>query len=109
MLIGSTNSTHDPPRWPPEPKNMGGILTLYYRELEIIVAGLLRAVAGVLDLEPDFFDDKIDNHLSALRLLNYPHQTAPPPPGVLRCSPHTNNFSKIQDLSLKVPGRKWES
>lgn len=90
MLIGSATSTHDPARWPKEPENMGAVVTKYYREMEKIVANLLRAVAKLLDVDPDFFEDKIDDHISAIRLLNYPHQEQIPEAGVTRCSPHTD-------------------
>merc|ERR1712025_669773 len=62
----------------------------YYREVEVIVSNLLRAVARMLDLHLNFFEDKIANHLSCLRMINYPTQEFRPEKGVLRCSPHTD-------------------
>jgi len=90
VLIGSTKSSHDPPRWPSQPEDMGPIMTKYYREMEKIVANLLRSVARALEIDLDFFEDKIDDHLSVIRMLNYPHQDEAPEIGVTRCSPHTD-------------------
>lgn len=77
-------------KWPPKPSNMEHTHIEYYREVEVIVSNLLRAVARMLDLSLSFFEDKIDNHLSCLRMINYPAQKFAPEKGVLRCSPHTD-------------------
>jgi isopenicillin N synthase-like dioxygenase len=77
-------------QWPAHPANMRDAWTAYYRECEKIHSDILRSAAKVLGVEADFFVDKIDDHMSALRALNYPLQSTPPPPGSLRCSPHSD-------------------
>jgi len=90
VMIGARNSSHASARFPPQPADMESIYVAYYRQLEIIVANLLSRVAQVLDMPADFFENKIDDHMSVIRVVNYPHQSSSPPEGVLRCSPHTD-------------------
>lgn len=59
-----------------------------YEELDSFGADLLRAVALYLDLEEDWFEDKINVGNSILRLLHYPPQTKPQPEGSVRAGAH---------------------
>ena len=49
---------------------------------------LMAMFALALDLPELFFADKIDRHISRLRVRNYPAPTAPPKPGQLRAGAH---------------------
>ena len=49
---------------------------------------LLRGVALHLGLREDWFDDKVQNGNSILRLLHYPPQMDPPPAGSVRAGAH---------------------
>lgn len=51
-------------------------------------AQLLRAISIYLELEEDWFDDKINVGNSILRLLHYPPQLDPPPEGSVRAGAH---------------------
>ena len=42
----------------------------------------MRVFAVALKLPEEFFAPYIERPISALRALNYPHQDAPPPPGL---------------------------
>ena len=44
----------------------------YYRECEIIASQLLRSFANILELDSLYFEQFIDDHMSAMRALNYP-------------------------------------
>eukprot|EP00164_Ancoracysta_twista_P005754 GFYU01007909.1.p1 GENE.GFYU01007909.1~~GFYU01007909.1.p1 ORF type:complete len:243 (+),score=85.64 GFYU01007909.1:400-1128(+) len=79
-----------PAQWPPKPESFRPALTAYYRALEALAANILRAMALGLKIEENFFDSRIDKHVSALRTLNYPYQSEPPQPGQLRASAHTD-------------------
>jgi len=46
-----------------------------------------------LDLPENFFDGKIDRHVSRLRLRNYPEQPETPRPGQLRAGAHADSGS----------------
>jgi len=76
--------------WPPKPISLKPAWTNYYRECEKLVAGILQSVAHLLQLPDHWFDDKINDHMSALRALNYPQQNKPPPANSIRCSPHSD-------------------
>lgn len=59
-----------------------------YEALDSFGADLLRAVALHLGLDEFYFDDKVDNGNSILRLLHYPAQDNPPPQGSVRAAAH---------------------
>lgn len=44
---------------------------LYYYECEKLVSGLLDSIAHILGIDESFFQNKSDNHTSALRAANY--------------------------------------
>ena len=59
-----------------------------YEALDDFGVDLLRAVALYLGLDEAYFDDKVDNGNSILRLLHYPPQDNPPPEGSVRAAAH---------------------
>lgn len=59
-----------------------------YEALDGFGSDLLRAVALYLDLDEAYFEDKVDNGNSILRLLHYPPQDNPPPKGSVRAAAH---------------------
>ena len=59
-----------------------------FEALDSFGADLLRAVAIHLGLDEAYFDDKVDNGNSILRLLHYPPQDNPPPEGSVRAAAH---------------------
>ncbi|KAG6599767.1 isopenicillin N synthase family oxygenase [Phytophthora cinnamomi] len=58
-----------PARWPEGPEGFKDTMTTYYRSVEKLAALMMRIFACALRLPSDFFDKKIDNHMSALRIL----------------------------------------
>ena len=60
----------------------------FFNELDEFGRTLLRAVALHLDLPEDWFDDKVEQGNSILRLLHYPPQDNPPPAGTVRAAAH---------------------
>ncbi len=60
----------------------------FYDALDEFGAQLLKAVALHLGLAEDWFDNKIQNGNSILRLLHYPPQDNPPPAGTVRAGAH---------------------
>ncbi|MEM7663160.1 MAG: 2OG-Fe(II) oxygenase family protein [Pseudomonadota bacterium] len=59
-----------------------------YDELDLFGQDLLRAVAIHLDLDEEWFTGRVDDGNSILRLLHYPAQETPPPPGSVRAGAH---------------------
>lgn len=79
-----------PNRWPDTPENFGDVWTAYYNEMTRLSADMMRLFAMALNLPDDFFEDKIDRHISILGAMYYPEQTTPPAPGQLRAGAHTD-------------------
>jgi isopenicillin N synthase-like dioxygenase len=83
--------THFHPNlWPERPRDLRPAWTAYYRAMGDLAATVMRIFATALDVRPDFFDDKIDRHISRLRARNYPEQPEPPRPGQLRAGAHAD-------------------
>ena len=79
-----------PNLWPAAPDGLRETYTAYYRAMGDLAAQLMRIFALALELPETFFDDKIDRHISRLRIRNYPEQATPPKPGQLRAGAHSD-------------------
>jgi isopenicillin N synthase-like dioxygenase len=79
-----------PNLWPQRPPGFGAAAARYYGEMETVAALMMRLTALALDRDEHFFDDKIDKHITAMRLNFYPEQTESPKPGQLRAGAHTD-------------------
>jgi len=77
-------------RWPERPGNLKAVFTKYYLRMGALAADLMRISALALDLPENFFDDKIDRHISRLNVRLYPEQKVAPLPGQLRAGAHTD-------------------
>jgi len=76
--------------WPATPAAFERAASAYYRSMSRLVVFLMRLAALALDVEEQFFDDKVDRSIGTMRLNYYPAQTTPPRPGQLRASAHTD-------------------
>jgi isopenicillin N synthase-like dioxygenase len=76
--------------WPLRPEGFGEAAARYYSEMEKLVGKLMRITALGLGLEEHFFDDKIDRHITAMRLNFYPEVKEPSRPGQLRGGEHSD-------------------
>jgi isopenicillin N synthase-like dioxygenase len=79
-----------PNLWPAAPDGLRETYKAYYRAMGDLAARLMRIFALALELPETFFDDKIDRHISRLRIRNYPEQATPPKPGQLRAGAHSD-------------------
>jgi isopenicillin N synthase-like dioxygenase len=79
-----------PNRWPERPAGLTQALKTYWRDVERLAFALSRAYARALGLGDGFFADKIDRHISQLRIMHYPAMETPPLPGQLRAGVHTD-------------------
>lgn len=58
--------------WPQEPADLRADCDAYYQSLLQLATSLMRLFALSLDLPETWFDDKVDDPRTILRLLNYP-------------------------------------
>jgi isopenicillin N synthase-like dioxygenase len=79
-----------PNLWPHEPAGFREAAARYYGEMERLTGRLMRLAALAFGLDEGFFDDKIDRHITAMRLNFYPAQTSRPQPHQLRAGEHTD-------------------
>jgi isopenicillin N synthase-like dioxygenase len=76
--------------WPDRPAGFAASAAAYYRAMEQLIASLMRLAALGLGIDEPFFDDRIHRSIGTMRLNYYPAQAAPPAPGQLRASAHTD-------------------
>jgi isopenicillin N synthase-like dioxygenase len=79
-----------PNLWPAKPPAFQAAMKAYYRRMNGLADDLMRLFALALDLPDDFFLDKLDRNMSALRINCYPEQPEPPEPGQIRAGAHTD-------------------
>lgn len=77
-------------RWPERPAALKQLYTRYYSRMGALAADLMRLSALALDLPENYFDEKIDRHISRLNVRLYPEQKVAPLPGQLRAGAHTD-------------------
>ncbi len=79
-----------PNLWPERPPAMRQALTDYYRAMNGLARELMRIFALGLDLPKNFFDGKIDRHITVMRMLHYPEQRTAPVAGQMRAGAHSD-------------------
>jgi isopenicillin N synthase-like dioxygenase len=79
-----------PNLWPAQPPDLKDVWTDYFAAMERLAADLMRMFAIALELPEQFFDDKINHHISMFRALKYPSQKEAPLPGQLRAGAHSD-------------------
>lgn len=76
--------------WPDRPAGFRRAANAYYAAMEELVGHLMRLAALALDLDEDWFEDKIDRHVTAMRINHYPPQPVAPTEGQIRAGAHTD-------------------
>jgi isopenicillin N synthase-like dioxygenase len=76
--------------WPAERPRLAAAAAAYYKAVEELATNMLQMAALGLGLPEHFFDDKVDRHISAVRINYYPAQHEAPAPGQLRAGAHTD-------------------
>jgi isopenicillin N synthase-like dioxygenase len=76
--------------WPTSLPEFQPAMEAYYTAMAELVARIMMLFAEALQLPGNFFESRIDQHTSALRVLNYPALTTAPEPGQLRAGAHTD-------------------
>jgi isopenicillin N synthase-like dioxygenase len=80
----------EPNIWPARPAGFQAAAIAYYRAMSALIVSLMRVAALALEVDEQFFDDKVDRSIGTMRLNYYPAQAVAPVPGQLRASPHTD-------------------
>ncbi|WP_210254904.1 isopenicillin N synthase family oxygenase [Methylocapsa sp. S129] len=93
-----------PNLWPAKPDNFQPAMETYYRRMNRLANDLMGIFALALDLPDDFFFDKLDKNMSALRIICYPEQKEAPEPGQLRGGAHTDYGTLTILMSDKAAG-----
>jgi len=93
-----------PNLWPERPAELREVWSTYYRAMGDLAQTLMRIFALALHLPEHFFDDKIDRHISRLRVRNYPAQLVPPQPGQIRAGAHSDYGSLTILATEDKPG-----
>ena len=81
---------HGPNQWPDGLPVFRRTAETYFAELLRLGSVLMRGFAIALDLDPNFFDDKIDRPMAQLRLLHYPPQSGVVEADTIGCGAHTD-------------------
>lgn len=76
--------------WPEDADEMREVWTAYYRAMGALAETLMQIFAVALGLPERHFDDKLDRHISRLRVRNYPAQDVEPEPGAIRAGAHSD-------------------
>ncbi len=93
-----------PNLWPERPGDFRSVMESYYRRMNRLANDLMAIFALALELPEDFFFDKLDKNLSALRIICYPEQKSAPVPGQLRSGAHTDYGTLTILMSNKAVG-----
>lgn len=93
-----------PTLWPSKPPELKGLAIAYFRAMEKLSSQLMCIFALALNLPEHFFEDKIDKHISNLRVLHYPNQLEPPEKGQLRAGAHSDYGSLTIVRQEDAPG-----
>lgn len=91
----------EPNSWPPI-AGFREAYTEYFDAMSALARELMRIFALALKLDQNYFDDKIDEHISMFRVLSYPPQREAPLPGQLRAGAHSDYGS----LTIVLPDDK---
>ncbi len=76
--------------WPDRPVGLADAFADYFRAMEDLALVLRRILCSAIGLPADHFEPAFAEHLSALRVIDYPEQRAAPLPGQLRAGAHTD-------------------
>ncbi len=104
-----------PNLWPPAPPGLRVLWEAYYREMEHVAGALMRIFALALELPENFFERKIDRHITIAAAMYYPALSGTPQPGQLRSGAHTDYGSltmvhtdtDVGGIEVLTPAREW--
>lgn len=90
--------------WPKDPTEFADAAMAYYRETEKLSFVMMRIAALALDLPEEFFQDKINEHVTAMRINHYPAETPDALAGQIRAGEHTDYGLFTLLMGEQAPG-----
>jgi len=101
--------------WPEQPTGFADVAATYYAEMERLTGQMMQLTSLALGLDEMFFEDKIDRHITAMRINFYPALAQSPREGQLRAGEHTdyglltilNGENTAGGLQVKTRGGNW--
>ena len=93
-----------PNLYPEKPDAFKPTMETYYRRMNRLANDLMGIFAHALDLPDDFFFDKLDKNISAVRVICYAEQSEAPEPGQIRAGAHTDYGTLTILMSDKAAG-----
>jgi isopenicillin N synthase-like dioxygenase len=90
--------------WPEGIAGLREAWTEYYVAMEELAGSLMRLFALALNLDENWFDDKVDKHMTNFVVSNYPEQPHELPEGQLRAGAHTDYGSMTIIKAEDKPG-----
>ena len=97
-------ATFKPNVWPAAMPELRATMERHYRAMEGLTELVMKGLALALELDEDFFRDKLDRHDSTFRAAHYPHQDRPPAPGQLRAGAHSDYGAITLLAAERAPG-----
>jgi isopenicillin N synthase-like dioxygenase len=76
--------------WPTRPDGFVEVWEDYFHEMERLAGALMATFALALGLPDNYFENRIDRHITGLSAQYYPPQPVPPAEGQLRAGAHTD-------------------
>jgi isopenicillin N synthase-like dioxygenase len=102
--------------WPDNPSDLRAIYQDYFKRMEGLALDVAHIFAAALDLPMNFFDTKLDRHISILRANYYPKLSRPPRTKQLRGGEHSDYTAftilwqeRLPTVGLQArgPGGEW--
>ena len=101
--------------WPAKPARFQQVYEEYYRTVDKLAAHIMRIFALALDVDEDFFADKMDKAVNRLNAVQYLPQEELPVEGQLRAGEHTDYGTltillaedKPGGLQVRLRNKKW--
>ena len=102
--------------WPDRPTEMRAVWEKYFLEMNRLSNDLMKIFAVALDMPENFFENKINNHITNFSVIHYPGQEKNPDTGQLRGGEHTdygsltivNTNTDIGGLEVERRDGGWE-
>ncbi len=90
--------------WPVRPAGLADAAMDFYRETEKLSFIMMRIAALALDLPEDFFQDKLNEHVTAMRINHYPAELPAAAAGQIRAGAHTDYGLMTLLMGEQAPG-----
>jgi isopenicillin N synthase-like dioxygenase len=99
----SAGAHFEPNIWPQGIADFEPACRAYFEAMSVLARELMRIFALALALPTDYFDTRIDRHISMLRVLSYPPQLNCPEEGQMRAGAHSD-YGSLTIVSPDGPG-----